>query len=66
MFSKILAVLVVLAFANKPTLATVTATTSLAPLNKIGTADESSPIPRFANFSTPLNAYSILACPAQP
>jgi len=55
---------VAVAFTNTPEIGTVNATTSFAPLSTIGTASESAPIPRFANFSSAQPAYSITACAA--
>jgi hypothetical protein len=55
---------VAVAFTTKPALGPVTVSTTLAPLDTIGTADETSPIPRFANFATRETAYSIESCPA--
>jgi hypothetical protein len=52
------------AFTNKPSTGAIMATTSLAPLGTIGFADQSSSIPRFANFATAQAAYSIVSCPA--
>jgi hypothetical protein len=55
---------VAVAFTNTPAIGTVNADTSLAPLSTVGTASESAPIPRFANFSSAQPAYSITACAA--
>jgi len=57
---------VAVAFTNMPSAGVVNATTSLAPLNSVGTASESASIPRFANFSSAQEAYSITSCPSQP
>ncbi len=53
---------VAVAFTTKPALGPVMASATLAPLDTIGTADETSPIPRFANLATPQTAYSIESC----
>ncbi len=53
---------VAVAFTTKPALGPVMASTTLAPLDTIGSADETSSIPRFANFATPETAYSIESC----
>jgi hypothetical protein len=55
---------VAVAFTTKPAPGSVMASAALAPLDTIGTADETSPIPRFANLATPETAYSIESCPA--
>jgi hypothetical protein len=55
---------VAVAFTNKPAIGTATVATSLAPLDTVGTANQTSHIPRFANFATPQTAYSIESCPA--
>ncbi len=51
------------AFTDVPATGIVTGITSLAPLSAARTADNSSPIPRFANASTAQEFYSILSCP---
>jgi hypothetical protein len=53
---------VAVAFTNVPSTGNVEALTTLAPLSSVGTASESASIPRFANFSTALTAYSITSC----
>jgi hypothetical protein len=53
---------VAVAFRDVPAIGIVDATASLAPLSSVETASESASIPRFANFSTPLTAYSITSC----
>ncbi len=53
---------VAVAFRNAPPIGIVDATTSLAPLSTVMTASESAPIPRFTNFSTAYEAYSITTC----
>jgi hypothetical protein len=55
---------IAVAFTNKPAIGEVMATTTLAPLDTVVTADETSPIPRFTNISTAQPAYSITSCPA--
>jgi hypothetical protein len=55
---------VAVAFTNQPAIGEVMATTTLAPLDTVATADETSPIPRFTNISTAQQAYSITSCPA--
>jgi hypothetical protein len=56
---------VAVAFTNKPATGIVLATTSLAPLGIVETADETSPIPRFTNLATAQEGYNITTCPAQ-
>ncbi len=56
------AIPVAVAFTTKPALGPVMASTTLVPLDTIGTANETSPIPRFTNFATPETAYSIESC----
>jgi hypothetical protein len=53
---------VAVAFIEEPSAGVVNATTSLAPLSTVGTASESASIPRFANFSSAQEAYSITSC----
>ena len=55
---------VAVAFTNKPAIGEVMATTTLAPLDAVFTANETSHIPRFTNISTAQQAYSITSCPA--
>ncbi len=55
---------VAVAFTNKPAIGEVMATTTLAPLDAVVTANETSHIPRFTNISTAQPAYSITSCPA--
>jgi hypothetical protein len=55
---------VAVAFTNKPAIGEVMATTTLAPLDAVVTANETSHIPRFTNISTAQQAYSITSCPA--
>jgi hypothetical protein len=57
---------VAVAFIKEPAAGVVNATTSLAPLSTVGTASESASIPRFANFSSAQEAYSITSCASQP
>jgi len=57
---------VAVAFIKEPSAGMVNATTSLAPLSTVGTASESASIPRFANFSSAQEAYSITSCASQP
>ncbi len=52
------------AFTKAPATGNVTATTSLAPVGTVGTANETGPIPRFTSLSNAKKAYSISACPA--
>jgi hypothetical protein len=58
------AIPVAVAFRIKPATGAVMATTTLAPLGAVETANQSSPIPRFANLSTAQQAYAINSCPA--
>ena len=53
------------AFTNTPATGPVSETLSLAPLGVVTTANETAPIPRFANFASPQLAYSITSCSAQ-
>jgi hypothetical protein len=55
---------VAVAFTNQPAIGEVMATTTLAPLDTVVTANETSHIPRFTNISTAQPAYSITSCPA--
>jgi hypothetical protein len=55
---------VAVAFTNQPAIGEVMATTTLAPLDAVVTANETSHIPRFTNISTAQPAYSITSCPA--
>jgi hypothetical protein len=48
---------------NTPSIGEVQAATMLAPLSSVTTTSLSAPIPRFANFSTAYEAYSITSCP---
>jgi Galactose oxidase, central domain/Kelch motif len=57
---------VAVAFITEPSVGVVNATTSLAPLSTVGTASETAAIPRFANFSTPQEAFTITSCASQP
>ena len=57
---------VAVAFIKEPSAGVVNATTSLAPLSAVATASESASIPRFANFSSAQEAYSITSCASQP
>jgi len=55
---------VAVAFTDVPATGIVEANTSLAPLSTVGTADQSSSIPRFANIPAAQEVYSIQSCPA--
>jgi len=55
---------VAVAFTNVPTTGEVQSATTLAPLSSTETTSLTAPIPRFANFSTAQEAYSITSCPA--
>ncbi len=57
---------VAVAFIKEPSAGVVNATTSLAPLSTVETASLTAPIPRFANFSSAQEAYSITSCASQP
>jgi hypothetical protein len=56
------AIPVAVAFTNVPSTGDVQALTTLAPLSSVETASQSASIPRFVNFSTAQDAYSITSC----